>query len=150
LQPVLGLKVRKFRLRRKVMPFYPYRCLDCKKRFDVFLTYAEYGVKPVTCPHCGGANVQRRINKVRIARSEDSRLDSLGDMGDLDGLDDDPRALAQMMRKMSKEVGEDAGPELDEVIDRLEAGQSPEEIESALPDLGGEGAPSLGGMDDLD
>lgn len=135
------------------MPFYPYRCLECKKRFDVFLTYAEYGSKPVACTHCGSANVQRRINKVRIARSEESRLDSLGDLGDMDGLDDDPRALAQMMRKMSKEVGEEAGPELDEVIDRLEAGQSPEDIESALPDLGGEGGPvggPIGGMDDLD
>jgi hypothetical protein len=42
-----------------------------------------------------------------------------------------------MMRKMGQEMGEEVGPEFDEVIDRLEAGQSPEEIESALPDLGG-------------
>ena len=32
--------------------------------------------------------------------------------------------------------GEDLPPEFDEVVDRLEAGQSPEEIESAVPDLG--------------
>lgn len=127
------------------MPFYPYRCLDCKKRFDVFLTYAEYGVKPVACSHCGSANVQRRINKVRIARSEESRLDSLSDMDGLDGLEDDPRALGQMMRKMSREMGEDAGPEFDEVIDRLEAGQSPEDIEASMPDLGGDEG-GMGGM----
>ena len=51
------------------------------------------------------------------------------------------------------------GPEFDEVIDRLEAGQSPEEIESAMPDLGGGvggpmggpmgGADDDGGMDDF-
>ena len=29
----------------------------------------------------------------------------------LEGLEDDPRALGRMMRKMSKEMGEDAGPE---------------------------------------
>jgi putative FmdB family regulatory protein len=119
------------------MPFYPYRCLDCRKRFDVFLSYAEYGVKPVTCTHCGSANVQRRIHKVRIAKSEDSRMDSLSDMGDLDGLEDNPEALGRMMRKMSQEMGEDVGPEFNEVVERLEKGQSPEDIESALPDIGG-------------
>ena len=36
--------------------------------------------------------------------------------------------------------------EFDDVVDRLEAGQSPEEIESALPDLGAE----AGGGDDED
>lgn len=133
------------------MPYYPYRCLECKKRFDVFLTYSEYGIKTVLCPNCGSQNIQRRISRIRIARSEESRLDNLSDMNgldDLDGLEDDPRALGKMMRKMSREMGEDVGPEFDEVIDRLEAGQSPEEIETALPDLGGNaGAP--GGMDDF-
>jgi hypothetical protein len=37
------------------------------------------------------------------------------------------------------------GPEFDEVIDRLESGQSPEEIEEAVPDLG-EGMGDMGGM----
>jgi hypothetical protein len=36
---------------------------------------------------------------------------------------------------------------MDEVIDRLESGQSPEEIEDAMPDLGDDLG---GGMDDLD
>jgi hypothetical protein len=51
-----------------------------------------------------------------------------------------------MMRKMSAEMGEDLGPEFDEVVDRLEKGQSPEEIEEALPDLGGDEG-NIGGMD---
>jgi hypothetical protein len=33
-------------------------------------------------------------------------------------------------------MGEDLPAEFNDVVDRLEAGQSPEEIESALPDLG--------------
>jgi hypothetical protein len=40
------------------------------------------------------------------------------------------------------------GPEFDEVIGRLEAGQSPEDIEAAMPDLAG-GDSDLGGGDDL-
>jgi hypothetical protein len=29
------------------------------------------------------------------------------------------------------------GPEFEEVVDRLEAGEAPEDIERAIPDLGG-------------
>jgi putative FmdB family regulatory protein len=132
------------------MPFYPYRCLNCNKRFETYMSYEEYGTKPVACKHCGSPDVQRRINRVRIARSEDSRLDDLGDMGDLDGLEDDPKALGRMMRKMSHEMGEDMGPEMDEVINRLEAGQSPEDIEASMPELGEAGGDDgLGGGGDF-
>src|SRR4030067_1360346 len=130
------------------MPYYPYRCADCKKRFEIFLSYSEYGTHPVYCPHCGSQNVWRRISRVRFARSEESRLENLSDLDNLDGLEDDPRALGRMMRKMGQEIGEDAGPEFDEGINRLESGQSPEEIESALPDLGG-GPHHGGGYDDF-
>jgi hypothetical protein len=41
-----------------------------------------------------------------------------------------------MMRKMGQEMGEEIGPEFDEVVDRLESGQSPDEIEKAIPELG--------------
>lgn len=133
------------------MPTYEYRCLDCRRRFSLFFTYAEYGKKPAICPHCHSENVQRRINRVRIARSEESRLESLADPSTLAGLEDDPRALGRMMREMSREAGEDMGPEFDEVIDRLEAGQSPEDIEKELPELaeGGESPEGFGGDDDF-
>lgn len=121
------------------MPTYDFICESCNQRFDVFLTYSEYGKKKVTCTHCGSKDVRRRLTKVRIAKSEESRMDSVtGDLSGLEGLEDDPKALGRMMRKMGKEMGEDLPPEFDDVVDRLEAGQSPEEIESALPDLGGE------------
>ena len=128
------------------MPTYPYRCLNCNKRFEIFMTYAEYGTLPVSCPHCGDTHVIRRINRVRISRSTDSILDNLDDPSNLDGLEDDPKAMGKMMRQMGAELGEDLGPEFHEVIDRLESGQSPEEIEAALPDLGEAG----GGMDEGD
>ena len=88
--------------------------------------------------------VQRLIGRVRFARSEEARLESMADPASLAGLEDDPRALGRMMRQMSSEMGEEMGPEFDEVVDRLEKGQSPEEIEDALPDLGGD---DLGGGD---
>jgi putative FmdB family regulatory protein len=132
------------------MPTYQYRCLNCKRRFDIFLLYSEYGKRAVHCTHCGSEKVQRRINRIRFARSEDSRLDDLADPSGLEGLEDNPQALGRMMRKMKNEMGsemdEDIGPEFDEVVTRLEKGQSPEEIEQALPELGE--APG-GGEDDF-
>ena len=127
------------------MPIYQYRCLNCKKRFDIFLSYQEYGVKKVFCPHCTSDQVQRRIGRIRIAKSEDSRLDNLTDASNLEGIENDPRALGKMMRKMSNEMGEEVGPEFNEVVDRLESGQSPEDIEKAIPDL--EGGLSSSGED---
>ena len=115
------------------MPTYLYQCQNCSKRFELFMTYEEYGSLELRCLHCDSDQVVRRIGRIRIAKSEDSRLEDLADPSMLDGLEDDPKALGRMMRKMSGEMGEDMGPEFDEVIDRLESGQSPEDIEDALP-----------------
>ena len=41
---------------------------------------------------------------------------------------------------MGRELGEEMPPEFDDVVDRLEKGQSPDEIEKELPDLGGDTA----------
>jgi putative FmdB family regulatory protein len=119
------------------MPTYDFLCQKCSQRFEIFLTFSEYGKKTVNCAHCGSTDVRRRMTKVRIAKSEESRMESMtDDVSGLEGLEDDPKALGRMMRKMGKEMGEELPPEFDDVVDRLEAGQSPEEIESALPDLG--------------
>jgi putative FmdB family regulatory protein len=118
------------------MPTYDFICNACQQRFDIFLTFSEYGKKSVLCAHCGSKDVRRRMTKVRIAKSEESRMESMMDPSALEGMEDDPKALGRMMKKMGKEMGEDIPPEFDDVVDRLEAGQSPEEIESALPDLG--------------
>jgi len=40
---------------------------------------------------------------------------------------------------MADETGEDLGPEFEEVVGRLEAGEDPESIESSMPDLGAPG-----------
>ena len=128
------------------MPTYDYICGACRKRFDVYLSYQEYGVKAVACAHCGSANVRRRVPRVRVLKSDQARMDALADPAKLDALDSDPVALGRMMRQMGSEMGEDLPHEFGEVVDRLEAGQSPEEIEGALPDLG-LGDPS-GGLGD--
>lgn len=134
------------------MPFYDYICLNCKKRFDVFMSYSEYSSRQVTCTHCNSADIRRRVPRVRVAKSEDCRMDSLAsdfsDPSALAGLEDDPQALGRVMRKMGRELGEEVPPEFNEVVDRLEKGQSPDEIESALPDLGaGLDSSGMGGLE---
>lgn len=138
------------------MPIYEYRCGDCRRRVSLFFRSFSDVPEAPSCPRCGGTRLTRLISRVAVVRSEDSRLDDLGDpsmLGDLD--EDDPKSLARWMRKMSSEVGEEMPQEFDEVIDRLESGQSPEEIESSMPELGqdlggGPGGGLGGGLDDLD
>ncbi len=131
------------------MPLYDYICLACNHRFDVFLTYSEYGSRAVSCPQCKSENIRRRVPRVRVAKSEEGRLDSmsdgLSDPAALAGLENDPKAMGQMMRKMGTELGEEMPPEFDEVVGRLEKGESPDEIEKSMPDLGG----GPGSEDDL-
>lgn len=125
------------------MPTYDFICNHCNQRFEIFLTFDEYSKKPVACVHCNSKDVRRRMTKVRIAKSDESRMDSMADdFSGFEGMEHDPQAMGRMMRKMGKEMGEDLPPEFDEVVDRLESGQSPEEIEKAVPDLGAGGESS--------
>jgi len=106
----------------------------------MYQSYEEYGRVPVQCPHCENKDLRRLINRVRFARSEESRMESLTDPSAWGNFDeDDPRALARMMRKMGNELGEEMPGEFEEVVDRLESGQSPEDIEKSMPDLGAPG-----------
>lgn len=133
------------------MPIYEYHCSDCNRRVSLLwrsMAAATEGT-PV-CPRCGGQQLRRLISRVAVVRSEESRLDTLADsnmLGDLD--ENDPRSMARWMKRMSREMGEDLGDEFHEVVERLEAGESPEDIENAMPDLAGgpAGGSDFGVMD---
>ncbi len=129
------------------MPIYEYRCADCRRRVSVFFRSMSNTDDP-RCPNCGGANLTRLVSRVSTVKSEESRLEALGDpssFGDVD--ENDPKSIARFMRKMGSQVGgEELGPEFDEMVDRLESGENPEDIEKSMPGLGGEGAGDMGGM----
>lgn len=120
------------------MPIYEYRCADCKKRVSIFFrSFAT--VDDPACPNCGGKNLARLVSRVATIKSEEARLESMSDpsnFGDVD--ENDPKSVARFMRKMGEQMGgEDLGPEFGEMVDRLEAGESPEEIEKSMPGLAG-------------
>jgi len=135
------------------MPIYEYRCRDCRRRISLFFrSFEEIEAEPV-CPRCGGTHLARLISRVSVVRSEESRIDDMADPSMLSDLDEnDPKSIARWMRKMGAEAGEEMPTEFGEVVDRLESGQSPEEIEEAMPDLAGDmgGMGGMGGMDDLE
>jgi putative FmdB family regulatory protein len=132
------------------MPVYEYRCDACQRRFSVlWRSFAEVNEDKVVCKRCGSESVSRLVSRVRVIRSEESRIDEMADpsaWGDLD--ENDPKSMGRFMRKMMNEIGDEAGDlgsDFEEVIDRLEAGQNPEDIEKEMPDLAGEGPGGPGG-----
>ncbi len=129
------------------MPIYEYRCGNCKRRVSIFFRSFS-AVGEARCPNCDSADLTRLVSKVAALKSEEARLESLSDpsnFGDVD--ENDPKSMARFMRKMGNEMGEDMGPEFGEMVDRLEAGENPEEIEKSMPGLGG--GPDMGGGGDF-
>jgi putative FmdB family regulatory protein len=122
------------------MPTYDFRCNDCGRKLVLrYKTYADYDAATHTCPHCGSTDLTRLISRVAVKKSLTSRLFS-GDYDDDDAAFDDldhadPRTLGRVLREMNAEVGEDMGDEFEEVVSRLESGESPDEIEASLPDV---------------
>ena len=132
------------------MPFYNYRCRDCSRKMTLYFeSYAAYDQAEPACTHCESKNLAEIIGRVAVAKSEDSRMDALADPSALGGLDEnDPKSLGRWMRKMSGEMGEDLGPEFEEVVGRLETGEDPESIVQSMPDLGAgmDGMGDMGGL----
>ncbi len=107
------------------MPIYEYKCEECGKR-QAFLVLSGREVS-LRCKLCGGTRLRRVVSRVRVALSEESRLERLADSarwGDMD--ENDPRSMARFMRKMGAEMGEDLGDDFQEMVDRMEAGELPE------------------------
>lgn len=132
------------------MPSYDYRCNTCKRRVLLtYKTYADYDHATPVCPYCQSTSLTRLISRVAIAKSDESRFSSMDDESAMDDLANaDPATLGRYMRKMSDEVGEDLGEEFNEVVDRLERGENPDDIEASMPapdDSGG----GFGGMGDM-
>ncbi|NJL93526.1 MAG: hypothetical protein HC915_07225 [Anaerolineae bacterium] len=119
------------------MPIYQFRCDDTGQEFEVqFNSISEYDPASVRSPFTQSPNVTRIIREVNLARG--GRLEALmrGDEDSLHALEDaDPASLGHALREMAAETGEDMGNEFHEIVDRLSAGQAPEEIEAALPPI---------------
>ena len=87
------------------------------------------------------------MSRFATVKSEDARLESLGDPSQFGNLDEnDPKSVARFMKRMGQEMGEDLGEDLDAAM---------EETMSETGEGGADGAPredsgagELGGGDE--
>lgn len=119
------------------MPIYEYRCAGCRRRVSIWWkTFSEAEAGEAVCPRCGSHALSRLLSRVAVLRGGGNVAGDDAGMGGLDELDEnDPRALARWMRRMSDETGEPLDAEMGEMVQRLEAGEDPESIGQSMPDL---------------
>lgn len=143
------------------MPIYEYYCPDNN---TIYQFYAKTLAQGQTIPKCPD-NARFRMRKIVSAfaitgeakesaaagapgdAADDARMEAaLGAMEkEFAGADEnDPRAMARMMRRMSDLTGEKLGGEMEEAVRKLEEGADPEAIEEQF---GLDGDDSEGGPD---
>jgi putative FmdB family regulatory protein len=123
------------------MPIYEYRCSDCGGYLSL-LVRGFTSPTDLRCPRCQSDRMRKLVSRFAVLRSEDDRLERLADpsaLGDVD--ENDPRSVARWARRMGQEVGEDLGDEFHEMVDRMEAGEMPD-------DAAGESS-AADGLDDV-
>ena len=109
------------------MPIYEFRCQACRRRVSVFQRSISAPLN-AACPHCGSADLRRLVSRFAVVRGEDALLDGMDDESLLSGVDENnPRSVAAWARKMGSRFGEDLGPEFDEMVERMEEGEMPDE-----------------------
>lgn len=134
------------------MPIYEFYCSDCNTLFNFFSSKIDTEAKP-PCPRCPRRELERRPARFATLKhrgeDEPDPLDALGDdrmeqlmgslfdeMGDLDeddaDLEEDPRRLAGVMRKFEQSAGLEFGPQMEEFLSRLEAGEDPDRLEEEM------------------
>jgi putative FmdB family regulatory protein len=132
------------------MPIYEFYCPDCHTIFS-FLSRRGSRKRP-DCPRCGRPKLERRASSFAISKGRPEPTpgeDGLPDVDDAgmerameslareaEGIsEDDPRAMARLMRRFYQTSGMPLGDGMEEAIQRMEAGEDPEQIEEELGDL---------------
>jgi putative FmdB family regulatory protein len=104
------------------VPIYEYRCPDCRKRTPVFVR--SFNAPPTTaCEHCGSKNAGRVFSRVAVHRGGGELSEA--SLGDLD--ESDPRSVSRWVRKMSQEMGEPLDGDMQSELERMEAGEVPDD-----------------------
>lgn len=145
------------------MPIYEFYCERCHTLYNFFSSKIDTETVP-PCPRAGkdekesreGHTLRRKpasfaVVSARSAESEDPEDEMLAGMdeekmaaameswmGEMErsGADpDDPRQMAKMFRSFGDAVGMEAGPKMEEMLHRLEAGEDPDALEEEMGDF---------------
>ena len=127
------------------MPVYEFSCNACGAPVSVFVRSMS---SPVSgkCEGCGSTDLRRLVSRFAVINAGGG-LASLDDDSFLDDMDEnDPHAMAAWARRMRTEMGDEAGPEFDEMVERLERGEMPSDDDFGSHDHGND---DMGGLDDF-
>ena len=130
------------------MPIYEFYCEDCNTIFNFFSRVVNTTKRP-TCPSCKREKLDKCISRFATLsgdRTEDdmdmpfdeSKMEQAMNLlgGEMDNInEDDPRQAAQLMRKFSDITGMQMGSGMEEALQRLEAGEDPDQIEADMGDV---------------
>ena len=109
------------------MPIYEFRCGRCRRRTSVFTRSIGAEVEAV-CSHCGSNDMSRLISRVAVGRSEGDAFASLDESSLADVDENDPRSMARWVRSMSRQMGEPLDAEAEADLERMEAGEMPDDL----------------------
>ncbi len=107
------------------MPIYEFRCNACRRRTSVFVRSLSQDIA-AACEHCGSASLSRLFSRVAVLRGEDNIDFDERSLADVD--ENDPRSMAKWVRKMSRQMGEPLDAEMESELERMEAGQIPDDL----------------------
>lgn len=130
-----------------LVPIYEFLCRTCNKIFS-FHSFKVATEKKPTCPKCGATDLGRVPSRFGVAVSTGAGMDDDSEVDDprmeremmrfaseLENMDENnPKAMAAAVRRMTEIAGEDVTPAMEEMIRRLEAGEDPEKVEEELGD----------------
>lgn len=134
------------------MPIYEFYCRDCHTVYSFFARRVDTQSMP-KCPKGIKHKLQRQMSRFAISKGRAEKSEGDGGpepdfddekmeeammqmAGEADGIDeDDPRAMARMMRKMMDSSGMQMGEGMEEAIRRMEAGEDPDKIEEEMGDI---------------
>jgi putative FmdB family regulatory protein len=131
------------------MPIYEFYCSSCNTIFN----FLSRKIDTASCPGCPQCKrrLSREVSKFAVTgRAKEPSEDAADELPVDDARmerameslaseaesinEDDPRQAAQLMRKFSKMTGLEFGPGMETALNRLEAGEDPEQIEAEMGD----------------
>jgi len=111
------------------MPIYEYSCQSCQRKFSM-LNRSFSEIKDPICTHCGAIGGTRLISQVTVIKDPYEFMKGMPSWESMTDFDeDDPRSTADMLRRMKDETGQDIGPEGEEMLARIDAGEVLGDIE---------------------
>ncbi len=133
------------------MPIYEFYCQNCHTIYSFFARRVDTETVPA-CPKHKGHKLQRQMSRFAISKGRGDAPETEAAMPDMDdekmeqammqlaaeaeGMnEDDPQAMARMMRRMMDTTGMSMGEGMEEAIRRMEAGEDPDKVEEEMGDV---------------